>query len=359
MRYSLVLFILLSLFGSTITAVGQQKICASCNRPIESGQYIEAEGRFWHAEHFVCAYCSKPLGSSRYYTSSGLRYDSACFFSEISARCAYCGRPVGNNWVTYEGRDYHEECYENAIALRCSFCRGIIHGNYLRDQWGNAYHEYHRSEPRCQYCGRLFTEATNGGEKFSDGRSECGLCLETAVRKKSDAEAMLREVKTSLAGVGIEIDEDDLPLKLVGESELRGIHGQEKGDLELEGVTQWEKRSWLFGMVDRYDFDIYILHSLPRMHYYATVAHELMHVWLTLNAPFNQNSAMVEGTCNYASYLVLKQFGGSEAQRIIDQMLASTDPDYGEGFRQVKAQVELMTLPGWLEYLKTNLHASW
>lgn len=359
MRYSILFPILLMLTVATSTAAERQKICASCQRPITGGQYVEAEGRFWHPEHFVCAYCGRPLGTAHYYTANGLRYDSACYADEISARCAYCGKPVGNNWVTYDGRDYHQECYENAVALRCSFCGEIIDGNYLRDQWGNAYHEYHRSEPRCQYCGRLFTEATNGGEKFSDGRSECGLCLETAIRTKPEAEVILREVKAALAGTGITIDEDDLPVKLVGEGDLRGIHGQEKGDLELEGVTQWEKRSWLFGMVNRYDFDIYILHSLPRMHYYATVAHELMHVWLTLNAPINQNSAMVEGTCNYASYLVLKQMGGSDAERIIDRMLSSSDPDYGEGFRQVTAQVELLSLPGWLEYLRKNENPPW
>ena len=359
MRIRLVLVLLIvAVLASTVSAE-QQRICGSCKRPITSGHYVEAEGRFWHAEHFVCAYCGKPLGTAHYFTSNGLRYDSTCYVNEISARCAYCGEPVGNKWVTFEGRDYHQECYDNAVALRCSFCGEIIHGNYLRDQWGNSYHDYHKSEPRCQYCGRLFTESTNGGERFTDGRSECGLCLETAVKEKSEAETILQEVKATLASVGIEVDKDELPVKLVDAGELAGRHGSGRNDLELEGITEWEKRSWLFGMVDRYDFDIYILHSLPRMHYYATIAHELMHVWLTLNAPLNQNSAMVEGTCNYASFVVLKQLGGSESKRIIDQMLASTDPDYGEGFRKVKVQVELMTLPGWLEYLKTNVHASW
>jgi hypothetical protein len=40
-------------------------------------------------------------------------------------------------------------------------------------------------------------------------------------------------------------------------------------------------------------------------------------------------------------------------------MMSSTDPDYGEGFRQVKAQVELLTLPGWLDYLKKNENPPW
>jgi len=359
MRYPVVLVILLIMVFATATAADDQKICASCNRPITTGQYIQADAQYFHADHFICAYCRKPIGNARYFTQNGLRYDSTCFVNEISARCAYCGKPVGTNWVTYDGREYHQECYNGFVALRCSFCGEIIDGECLRDQWGNTYHEYHKNEPRCQYCGRLFTASTNGGERFSDGRSECGLCLENAVRKKADAEAIMQEVKATLASHGINIDKDKLPLKLVDVGQLRAGLPTGRGEVELQGITQWEKRTWLYGLVDRYDFDISVLHSLPRMHYYATIAHELMHVWLTLNAPLNQSSTMVEGTSNYAAYLVLKEFRDEESERLIEQMTSSADPDYGEGFRQVKAQVELRSLPGWLEYLKKNERPPW
>ncbi|PWB71061.1 hypothetical protein C3F09_08370 [candidate division GN15 bacterium] len=351
--------VLLALLLASATMADQQKVCASCRKPITSGQYIEADGRYWHANHFVCAYCGRPIGTDRYFTHDGRQYDSACYVNEISARCAYCGQPVGASWVTFEGRPYHKDCYTNSVALRCSFCGDVISGKYLQDQWGNTYHEYHRNEPRCQYCGRLFTAATNGGERFSDGRSECGLCLETAVRDKSEAEKIMREVKATLASLGIVIDRKNVPLKLVDAAQLAAHNGTGRSNRELEGLTQWEKRSWLYGLVDKYDFDIYILHSLPRTHYYATVAHELMHVWLTLNAPLDQNSAVVEGTCNYAAYLVLMRLGDEESDQIIRQMTGSNDPDYGEGFRQVKAQVELRTLAGWLDYLRRNAQASW
>lgn len=353
-----VLFLLAVLLASVLMAA-DQKTCAACGKPISTGQYTQADGQYFHADHFICAYCRRPIGTSRYFTQNGLRYDSACFVNEISARCAYCRKPVGTNWVTFDGREYHQECYNSFVALRCSFCGEIIEGEYLRDQWGNTYHEYHKDEPRCLYCGRLFTAATNGGERFSDGRSECGVCLENAVRKKSDAETVMYDVKAVLATLGIDIDRDKLPLKLVDVGQLKARHGVGRKELELEGLTQWEKRSWLYGFIDKFKFDIYVLHSLPRAHYYATIAHELMHIWLTLNAPLNQSSAMVEGTCNYAAYLILKQLGEDESERLTEQMMASTDPDYGEGFRQVKAQVELRSLPGWLEYLKKNERPPW
>jgi len=350
---------LLTLMLASALMAADQKTCAACGKPISTGQYTQADGQYFHAEHFICAYCRKPIGTSRYFTQNGLRYDSTCFVNEISARCAYCRKPVGTNWVTYDGQEYHKECYDNFVALRCSFCGEIIDGEYLRDQWGNTYHEYHKNEPRCQYCGRLFTAATNGGERFSDGRSECGVCLENAVCKKLDAETIMYDVKATLASLGIGIDRDKLPVKLVDAGQLSTRHGNRRNDLELAGLTQFEKSSWLYGLVNSKKFTIYILHSLPRKHYVATIAHELMHVWLGLNAPMTQSSAMVEGTCNYAAYLILKQLADEESERMIDQMTGSTDPNYGEGFRRVKAQVELLTLPGWLEYLKKNERPPW
>ena len=86
-------------------------------------------------------------------------------------------------------------------------------------------------------------------------------------------------------------------------------------------------------LVTDQSFQIHILDGMPRMHYIATAAHELMHVWQYLNGPLGNDPALCEGSCNYASLMVLKQIGGAEADYLIESLRKNSDPVYGEGSR--------------------------
>lgn len=333
--------------------------CTTCGKSITEGEWVKVDGKFYHSAHFTCTACGRPIGAAAFYAHEGNYYDSACYVNRVLPKCTYCGEPVGASWVTYEGQPYHRECYENHVALHCSMCGEIIEGHYLTDIWGNAYHERHKNEPRCFSCGRLISPASNGGETYADGRTICGLCNRDVIRQPKPANEIMRQVQAQLASLGIEIDRDKLPLHLVGRDRLSEVAIEPRGDLMLEAYTYFEKESWLMGLVTQRKFDIYVLYGLPRLEYTAVIAHELMHVWLGLNAPMYQDHAMVEGTCNYASYLVLMQLGTEDAGRRIAEMTASQDAIYGEGFRKVTAQVNRIGLPGWLEYLSDNTQPPW
>jgi hypothetical protein len=351
--------ILVALLLPGLVGAEATKTCAACGKAITTDQWISADGKYYHTNHFVCAICKQPIGTHKYYRQDNSVYDSTCYVNNVLPKCAYCGKPVGSEWTEFEGKQYHRECYRDHVALRCSLCGEVIEGKYLVDQWGNAYHESHRNEPRCIYCGRLLAPATNGGETYSDGRTICGLCSKDAVKSDVEARKIMNEVRKMLAEDGIIIDRDDLPLKLVDAGRLARTMGQARSNFEYDGCTYFEKQTMLYGLFSNRKFDIYILYGLPRTKYYAAVAHELMHVWLGLNAPMHQNQAMVEGSCNYAASLALTRLGTDESGRLLGNMIQSRDPEYGEGYRQVIAQVKSRGLDGWLEYLKDNTAPPW
>jgi hypothetical protein len=63
------------------------------------------------------------------------------------------------------------------------------------------------------------------------------------------------------------------------------------------------------------DIKVYILHGMPRIDAIATLAHELTHVWQSVHGRLENDPAFAEGSCNYASYLVLGQYPRSLASR--------------------------------------------
>ena len=99
-------------------------------------------------------------------------------------------------------------------------------------------------------------------------------------------------------------------------------------------------------------YKIYILRDMPTFHFIATAAHELMHVWQRLNGSDRNRLITVEGSCNYASYLVLSTYEDKRAKYIIESLKQDDNPIYGDGFRLIKEFVEKNELPAWLNALR-------
>jgi hypothetical protein len=355
--------ILLSVFLilSIISLVGATKqiICAYCDKPIESGEYIKIDGNYYHKNHFLCAYCGRPISDQRYYSVNGRYYDSSCYFNAVLPKCGYCNLPIEGPYVESGGGYYHKQCYDEHLALRCSLCGGIITGDYIIDDWGNKYHiEHENHDPQCRYCQRfLSATVSEGGETYADGRTVCGICLKSAVNDRDEAEDIISEVGKKMAASGITIDVDKIKLALVDSRQMAKINP----DLDemAQGLTRFEQMSAYFGLVKERRIKIYILDGLPLREFVATAAHELMHAWLYTNGPADMDKMLVEGSCNYAAWLALMDDDSPEAEHIRKRMIAEALPTYGEGFRKVKSWVENNDIPTWLEYLKNNTQVPW
>ncbi len=298
----------------------------------------------------ICEYCHQPIMGD-YVRYQGHIYHSECYLQHIAPRCAVCGEPLEGDWIVYNGKNYHRQCYDDSVALRCSVCGGIIKGKYLVDYWGNKYHAYHQDQvAACSFCGRLLSDSiAGGGQRFDDEHYICLNCSRGAVRDEDLGRQKLDQARALLERAGIDIGHQEIKFELVSRDELAGLLGRD--DCDDFGLARSEETSFL-GLLNEKQFTVYILKGLPPKHYLSVAAHELMHVWLYLNAPPKGEPALVEGSCNYAARLVLRQFDDDMAKYVLRQLQANPDPIYGEGFRRVKKLVERRGLEFWLQHLR-------
>jgi hypothetical protein len=310
--------ILAALAMSSVTPRAGDFVCAACGHPIDA-DHVTAGGEHYHPEHFVCALCRRALSGE---------------------------------YVVHEGRNYHSGCYADHVALRCALCGKMLEGRYIEDYWGNAYHERHEGEaPRCEYCMRFISQRlTKGGVTYDDGRVVCRLCTRRAIDRHDDGTALMRSVAATLARFGIDVDARAVALHLVDRPELKRLSGERHA---LQGFTSFQQTT-LQGVRVSATIDVYLLHGLPREEAAATMAHELMHVWLSLRDREQRNAAFAEGSCNYAASLVLGTETGPLSPFILEAMMANDDPAYGKGFRRVKRFAEEKGIARWLEWLATK-----
>lgn len=74
-----------SLINDQIVAPSTPSIvCAACDQAIESSEYIKAENKFWHFDHFTCWGCEKSLGSKRYIVVDSKPYCFDCHLVHYS-----------------------------------------------------------------------------------------------------------------------------------------------------------------------------------------------------------------------------------------------------------------------------------
>ena len=354
--------VLVALFIMTVISLtstelnAQTATCAHCGNPIRSGNYAMVDGKAYHPEHFLCAYCGKPIGESQFYRDNGNYYHPDHYAQHIAPRCEFCGEPIIGEYVKSEGKTYHKDHYNKYVALKCSFCGLVINGDYTKTFWGESYHKYHNGKAvKCDYCSRYISDAgTGGGVKYNDGRNICGICLSTVITDYAVAKHIFNEVKKELRSYGININWNDIGFYLVDRNYISQLSNENRVIEQQTGFT-YHRFETLNGQIHSRKFDVYILSGMPEINFISTAAHELMHVWLYLNASFDMDKSLSEGSANYASYLVLRNRRVDRARFLIENLESDRDPVYGGGYRRVKQFVGTRGMNGWVGYLKNNL----
>jgi hypothetical protein len=303
----------------------------------------------------ACDYCGKPIADS-YIQYDGRTYHPACYHRNIAPKCGVCGEEILRDGIIFEGTNYHSSCYEDRVALRCSVCGGIIEGEYLLDHWGNKYHKHHDQEiPSCSFCGRLFSDPLAGGGSVLDAAHKiCASCAGTAVSDQKVAQTYVDQAVALLTEIGIPIKAKSFKFELTTRDELVQLSGKNVPD--QFGLTHYKKTTY-WGFLEDKTLMVYVVTGLPRMYFLSTAAHELMHAWLFLNARYDADEGdpqMIEGSCNAAAMLVLNRLNDEMADYVVLQMEADTDPVYGEGFRRARHLVENRGVEYWLEHIRLD-----
>ncbi len=297
-----------------------------------------------------CDYCKKQLKES-YIKLEGKLYHKECYESNVAPVCHQCGKIINGHYIIATDKKYHKSCYNRYIADSCDVCGQPIYGEYLLNYWGHKYHSQHKNEfPLCRYCGRLICDRlTQGGVKYSDGRSICSLCYTTSINDRNQINSALKEIIDELQTHRITIDYKNITTELVSVNELARIMGSSYNNY-AQGTMRLTEQLENGVMKSRY-INIYILFGMPRVRFLSVLAHELTHVWIKLNCD-KLPLKVEEGTANLISYLILKRIGNSEAEYIIKSLMSDDDPVYGDGFRKAKERFDRMGLNNYLSYLE-------
>lgn len=349
--FLLFLFVVSSIFVDTLLAA--EKICGYCKKPLQTTQFLLVEGTYYCQNHFRCANCDKSIGEEGYFKESGRYYDHTCYFQLFGPKCAVCNKVIDGKYITFEGKNYHDACYNINVALRCGVCGDMINGEYLTDYWGNNYHASHQGEtPECNYCGRFISAVSDGGNKYTDGRTICGICSNSAITTLAEMDTLVVEVRRMLLAKGIDVPFAEADNHLIGRDELLKLIKRTEPDIQGYAAFKETRVFGLFSADQR--AEIYLLHGMPIMKATAVLAHELMHLWQFRHAKRNADLDLQEGSANYAAWLVLQEFSDNEANYILHNLEKDPNPAYGEGFRRIRKFAQAQSMATFLEYLKEN-----
>lgn len=309
--------VLAACFVAIASMSGAQGIvrCAVCGQ-IVLGEYVEAEKLYFHDDHF---------------------------------RCEYCKKPIDGTYVPVDGKFYHGACYQKHLVVVCVVCNKVILEKHTVNYWGERSHHQHKTDtPACDFCGRYIVGGVAAdGVELPDGRRLCGLCGPASVKTVEAVRALSSDVVESLRSYGIRVSIDGIPLLMLGRDRLQVLAPD-------PAHTPTGYTTYLFepdGAPDESTFSIMLLEGMPATEMAFTVAHELMHVWMAKHRVPQNDVPWIEGSCQYAAYLVMQSENTRESAFQMHQTEADTDSIYGGGFRRVKRYVDENGVDAWLDAL--------
>ncbi len=154
-----------------------------------------------------------------------------------------------------------------------------------------------------------------------------------------------------MARSGLDIGQTPTPLRLVLQDEL--VRRSTKSYAQKPaGMACHQTMTRNGQIVERQVEAILILSGLPREHFAAVAAHELMHSYLFMNAFPDLEPVVEEGLCELAEYLWLKQQGTPEAAYRSGLMDKNDDPVYGKGFQLARQSLDKMPLLTLLNHVQ-------
>ena len=331
---------------------GNSPRCAYCGKPV-IGDYTTALGKAWHPSHFICAQCRQPFDGGSFYERNGKAYCKRDFDELFGRRCA-SGELLGQNrYFEKDDKVYCETHYWQKFGKRCAIGGEILKGAYQINAWGDTYCAEHSAGlAECYSCHRFICERlTRGGVRYDDGHSICNRCRQTAIDTAAQGQPALMQVRRALARLGLEIGPAETPLRLVDQQELnrRSTKSYSK---QPTGMACHHTLTRNGQIVERQVEAILILSGLPREHFTAVAAHELMHIYLFMNAFPDLEPVVEEGLCELAEYLWLKQQNTPEAAYRLGLMDKNENPVYGQGFQLARRSLEKMHLLPMLDYVR-------
>lgn len=308
-----------------------------------------------------CKRCGQELGRQYIRAGSSL-FHPRCF------TCKHCQQPIQGDYAEHKGWAYHPACSPRGrqtppsaparppvpdTPLMCDICQERISGTYRYNHWGEHVHPEHQGHKvhQCSACARFLSAKTQQGLQYGDGRIICGLCQVTAVDMPASVQSSRQRVLSLLQQAGFGYIPDYLAIVLSDQKRLNQMLGKSQ-HTNSQGLTKTLEKT-VEGMLAYREHRIFILNGLPRLLFEGVLAHELLHVWLNEHPETRQRSPTeIEGFCNLATALVYQQENTPLAQYHLQRMHESSDPIYGEGFRQQNQRLQQLGWEGLRQWMQ-------
>ena len=301
------------------------------------------------SKNLKCKFCKNKI-NGRYITQEKNAYHEKCYQEHIQLKCDHCKNIINGIYNLKDEKSYHQQCFINFILDKCDVCYQPIEGEYIKDPWGNIYHNHHRSKmPSCESCNRLISKnTTDGGYRINDSRSVCNICREYIIHDKNEIENIYLDLRNELKNLGISNLPKTMSIKLIDTKEELFRISKIPSSNGLQGYTKYNYQTFGREKINE-NFTIFILSNLHEINFRAVLAHEMLHVYLFKNN-ISLRESLVEGFCNLgAKYVYDSNIENKISELKLKSMYKSNHPEYGKGFRIMSSELERY---GWSKLLK-------
>lgn len=288
-------------------------------------------------DKLLCDYCGWTI-EDEYFNFDGKSFHKHCYRDHIQPRCAHCGEVIDGTYSIVGDKNYHPTCFRENILAKCDICSEPLEGSFLTDYWGNSYHPNHNQQLHtCGTCGRLISnKLTGGGQMAASGLYLCNICSRWAVSEDYLLDSYQVTVRRLLEMKGIEGIPENIPISLVDDQTIKQLSKMPSQD--LFGFTDL-KANTINGRVVSRESHIYILSHLPLPLFKATLAHELLHVFL-FQHDLVLPADIREGFCNLGSELIYSRDDSEFSRFRLENMQKDPDPNYGVGYRKMSQRLQ-------------------
>jgi hypothetical protein len=172
------------------------------------------------------------------------------------------------------------------------------------------------------------------------GRTEvrlCRQCAVTTVSTQQDVKRLLPAIAAQLGELSIRTI-TPVRVRLVSRSEMQSAGPSEALGLTISRATDV--------------VDLMVMRDLPVIKFGSTVAHEVMHAYLTQQRFPPLPEPVAEGLCQLLAYAWVRRQSGPAAQAETHLIKETPNPVYGDGFRRARASVERVGVRKTLEHVR-------
>ncbi len=239
----------------------------------------------------------------------------------------------------HEGMPYHTECFRQNVAPRCAYCGKPLMNEYLVDSWGTMYCKEHQGTyPSCSYCGRLVPPQQQE-RNVAGVEIRCPICRTSAIETVDQARPIFSRLIQWVNSQGLVYNNLHLSLELVDRQKLGKLITGRTGTagIHSKGVTLSTTHT-LNGKSVRTEVDgIAVLEGMPALSFQGVTVHELGHVWLIVQDIRDLPLSEEEGFCELLAHRYYTQLNTKESHYHAQGIEKNQDSVYGAGFRRVRA----------------------